>query len=171
MPTLISSKREAPQAGAALKTGHCCHVQMLGGLQDEVRDMGGQLLHSTEVWQDKAQGRKLLQPHECPPKSHGLRGDPTQVQKSQPRKTLAAHETKCGKAKQSEDKRQGQECMAYLEILWDVCRGLSGEGLTNQAEVGQSTQAAQAWAKVDAPKEQAFQRSQFGQGQHCVACD
>ena len=99
MPTLVGFKQEAPQAGAALKAGRHCHVQMLAGMQYEARDMGWQLLQSTEVWQGKAQVLKLLQPHECLPKDHRLRGVPPQVQRPQLRKTLAAHETKCRKAK------------------------------------------------------------------------
>ena len=59
--------------------------------------------------------------------------------------------------------------MAYLDILWDVSRGLIGEESTNQLNDAQSSQAAQAWAMVDAPDGQVFQHSQFGQGQHCVA--
>ena len=95
VPTLVNFKHKAPQAGAALKAGHRCHVQMPAGIQDEVCDMGWQLLHSAEVLQGKAHGLELPQPHECLPKPHGLRGVPVQVQKSQLRKTLAAHVTKC----------------------------------------------------------------------------
>ena len=91
VPTLVGSKHEAPQAGAAQKAGRC-HVKMLSGMQDEVRDMEGQLLHSTKVWQDKEHGLKLLQPLECLPNPQGLRGVPPQVQKPQLRETLAAHE-------------------------------------------------------------------------------
>ena len=40
MHTLGDLEAEAPQAGAALQAGHCCHVQKLPGMQPQLCDMG-----------------------------------------------------------------------------------------------------------------------------------